>query len=126
MLCVLRRAARSGSGLHGRDRGDVDGEEAVLSRFPTYGSFDGGNRIGCKVRLVVAQIGEVERPEFVVDAVPSIAMLELLKIRRVRSGKDVKRELGPSFVGHHFQLAWGQELQGASNFQTPFSTDFEA
>jgi hypothetical protein len=97
MLCVLRRAARSGSGLHGRGRGDVGGKEAVLSRFCTYGSFDDGKRIGCKVRLLVAQIGEVERPEFVVvDAVPSIAMLELLKIRRVRSGKDVKRELGPS------------------------------
>ena len=59
MLGVLRRAARSGSGLHGRGRGNVGDEEAVLSRFHSYGSFDDGNRIGCEVGLVVAQIEEI-------------------------------------------------------------------
>lgn len=32
---------------------------------------------------------------------------DLLKIRRVRSGKDVNRELGPHFVGHHFSARLG-------------------
>lgn len=39
VLGVLRRAARSRSGLHGRGRGDVGDEKAVLSRIHPYGKF---------------------------------------------------------------------------------------